>query len=321
MKEPKYIDFLSHYFDIHVKSNDLFTTNVSFRIEKAFSFLSVDMNGFPFVIAQYQGKRFNVHEINYVKKLIEKDNKDHVIFYFDMLTKQNKMSLTNYGIGYVIGTTQFFIPELSVLINEHYNYKPERADKNLSFGAQNILFKLLVLDEDEYSLKDLSKILEEKEYETYRSVKELENMEIIKVDTFLGYRTVSLSNKKAMWEKAKTHLKFPNIIEIYVDKNSLFNQNIPLVEAGQYALSNKGMIIANEEIYAIENRHFTNIKDQIKETFDGDQKAVKLQIWKSRIVKTSNDEINPFALYLSLQTEKDERVQKDYEAYISKYWR
>jgi hypothetical protein len=130
-----------------------------------------------------------------------------------------------------------------------------------------------------------------------------------------------LEDKEAIWERAKPLLKSPIIEEKYVDKISLFSQNVKLVKSGNFALSKIGMIIADEEIYAIDSRQYKGIQDNVKQSFEGHENAVKLQVWKSKIVKTENNEINPFALYLSLQNDYDERVQKDYEEHISKYWR
>lgn len=321
MKNEKYIDFLSSYFKVQIKENDFVDTNLSFRIKKLFSFLCVDINNLPFVIAKYNGTNFNVIEFDYVKNLIKESSNNHVVFYFDKLSIQNKMSLTNYGLGYIIGDNQFYIPELSIMINENYNHKPVKPNSKLSVGAQNILFKLLVLDKIDVDQKGLSDILDEKEYEVYRAVKELENKKILIIEKPLGHRVIMLDDKKAIWEKAKPFLKSPIIDEKYVDKNSLFSQNIQLVESGPFALSKKGMIVTNEEVYAIENRQYKDIKDNVKQAFEGHENAVKLQVWKSKIVKTANNEINPFILYLSLKNDYDERVQKDYEEYISKYWR
>jgi len=321
MKNENYIDFLSGYFKVQIKANDFFDTNFSFRITKAFSFLCVEINNFPFVIAKYSGTHFSVSEFDYVKKLIMESSNNHVVFYFDRLTIQNKMSLTNHGLGYIIGDNQFYIPELSIMINENYNHKPINPKSKLSIGTQNILFKLLVLDMIEVYQKGLSGILNEEEYEVYRAVKELENKKILTVGKTLGHRIVFLKDKEAIWERAKPLLKSPIIGEKYVDKISLFSQNIQLVVSGHFALSKIGMIVTNEEIYAIESKQYNDIKDNVKQSFDGYENVVKLQVWKSKIVRTVNNEINPFALYLSLQNDYDERVQKDYEEYISRYWR
>ena len=109
--------------------------------------------------------------------------------------------------------------------------------------------------------------------------------------------------------------------ELYVDSISLYSQNIKLVKVGQSALSDVGMVISNELVYAIESKEYKRIKDDVKQSFEGHENAVKLQVWKSKIVKDENNQINPFALYLSLRDDYDERVQMDYEEYISKYWR
>ena len=321
MKKDNYIDFLNSYFKVQIKANDFVDSNFSFRITKAFSFLCIDINNLPYVIAEYKGTRFSVSELDYVKNLIQKSGNYHVVFYFDRLTIQNKMSLTNYGLGYIIGNSQFYIPELSIMINENYNHKSDKPNIKLSIGTQNILFKLLVLDKVEIYQKGLSDLINEEEYEVYRSVKELENREILKVDDTLGHRIVLLEDKEAIWERAKPLLKSPIIEEKYVDKISLFSQNVKLVKSGNFALSKIGMIIADEEIYAIDSRQYKGIQDNVKQSFEGHENAVKLQVWKSKIVKTENNEINPFALYLSLQNDYDERVQKDYEEHISKYWR
>jgi len=321
MEKRNYIEFLSNYFDVLRKENQYVDSDLSYRIKKAFSFSYVEINKVSFVVAEYNRDDFSVNELNYVKNQIEEDSNYHVIFYFDKLKSHNKMSLTRFNLGYIIGTHQFYIPELSILINENYNMKHIRPSEYLSLEAQNILFKLLILDNIEVSQRGLDETINEKEYAVYRAIKELENKRILTIEKPHNHRVVMLDDKQDIWEKAKPYLKSPIIEEVYVDSKSLYSQKIKLVKAGQSALSEVGMIISNEVVYAIESKDFKKIKDNVKQSFEGHENAVKLQVWKSKIVKDDNKQINPFALYLSLQDDYDERVQMDYEEYISRYWR
>lgn len=321
MKEKKYVDFLSNYFDILIKQDKPMEFDLSYRIKKSFSFVYVEINKELFVIAEYHLNEFNVNEFNSVRNQIEKNIECHVIFYFNQLKTHHKMSLTKYRIGYIIGNHQFYIPELSILINDNFDKSKVNPSDYLSLEAQNVLFKLLVLDQIELYQRGLDTVIEEKEYTVYRSIKELENKGIIRVEKPQNHRVVMLDNKEDIWNKAKPYLKSPIMEEVYVETASLFSHNIPLVKAGQTALSNVGMIVSNEEVYAIENKEYKKIKDTLKQSFKGHDNAIKLQIWKTKIIKINNNQINPFALYLSLQGEFDERVQMDYENYISKYWR
>jgi hypothetical protein len=320
MKNDKYIELLSNYFQVQTKEKFFADNDLSYRIKKAFSFSYVEINHLSFVVAKYNGTQFSISEFNHVKNVIENNNSDYALFYFDKLTIQNKMSLTKFGLGYIIGNQQFYIPQLSILIHEYYNYNQIKSDRKLSLGTQNILFKLLLLDKIDTYQKELNDIIKEKEYEVYRAIKELENKNILTIEKLQGHRVIRLDDKAAIWNKAKPLLQSPIMEEKYVDKDSLLSQKIQLVESGQFMLSKKGMIVSNEEIYAIENKQFKEIKNLVKQSFEGFDNAVKLQVWKSKIVKTENNELNPFALYLSLKDDYDERVQKDYEDYISKYW-
>ena len=111
--------------------------------------------------------------------------------------------------------------------------------------------------------------------------------------------------------------------ELYVDKSSIFNhiKSFDLIPSGQYALSQRGMIVYDEKIYAIENKQYKEIKSLLKQSFEEHNGAIKLQVWKSRIIRDKNNEMNLFALYLSLIDDYDERVKMDYENLISEYWR
>jgi hypothetical protein len=320
MEERNYIEFLSNYFNVLKKENQYLDSDLSYRIKKTFSFSYVEINKVSFVVAENNTSEFSVNELNYVKNEIEKDSNYRVIFYFDRLNSHNKMSLTRFHLGYIIGTHQFYIPELSILINENYNMQYIRPSEYLSLEAQNILFKLLLLDNIEVYQKGLDETINEKEYAIYRAIKELENKGILTIEKPFNHRVVMLDDKQDIWEKAKPYLKSPIIEEVYVDSISLFSQKIKLVKAGQSALSNVGMIVSDDLVYAIENKEYKKIKDNVKQSFEGHENTVKLQIWKSKIVK-DNNQINPFALYLSLQNDYDERVQMDYEEFISRYWR
>ncbi len=321
MNDDKYISFLGSYFKVIKKAKFFVDNDLSFRMKKAFSFSYIELNDLPFVVAKYNRKHFSVSEFDYVKSLIEKNSNHYVVFYFDKLTIQNKMSLTNFGLGYIVGGNQFYIPELSILINENYNHIQVKTNSRLSLGAQNILFKILLLNVIEIHQRGLDVLIKEEEYAIYRAIKELENKNILTIEKSLGRRVVMLDDKREIWEKAKPYLKSPIIEERYVDRGSLFSHKIKPVPSGQFALSKKGMIVPNEDIYAIESKQYKEIKENLKPSFEGHNNAAKLQVWKSRITKTDDNEMNPFALYLSLQDDYDERVQKDYEDYISKYWR
>ncbi|MGE0003031.1 MAG: hypothetical protein AB7S88_01060 [Candidatus Izemoplasmatales bacterium] len=224
-------------------------------------------------------------------------------------------------LAYIIGSNQFYIPELAILINESMNEKPLIPNQPLSLGAQNILFKLLVLDRLETFQSGLHELIHEEEYEVYRAVKELEKKEILKIEIINSHRLIALDDKETIWNQAKPYLKSPVMQEIYVQRDSIHQWKEQLVSAGVFGLSKVGMIMEDEEEYAIESKLYKEIKDALEPSFQGHFDAVKLQIWKSKIVKLSSGLMNPFALYVSLQNENDERVQKDMEQYISQFWR
>lgn len=321
MKQKKYIELLSKYFNVIVKDDNYIGIKLSYRISNAFSFQNLAINDYPFVLAIFKGTQFNVKEFIYVRDLFRSEQSHYVIFYFEKLTMSNKISLTKTGLGFIVGNNQFFIPELSVLINENYNTQEVNPNEPLTLGTQNILFKLLTLDDIEVPVRKLSDSIDEKSYEVYRAIKELENKGIIKIVKSESQRIILLEEKKMIWTKAKPLLKSPIIEEVYVDKLSLKEDMSLLVEAGVYALSNHGMVISNEVVYAIENKEYKEIQHKLHLSFEGDINAIKLQVWRSKIIRINGNDINPFALYLSLQNEYDERVQKDYEEFIEKYWR
>lgn len=321
MKQKKYLELLRKYFNVIDKEESNIGIKLSYRISNTFSFQNLVINDYSFIIAIVKGTQFNVNEFKYVRDLIRMELSSQVIFYFEKLSMSNKMSLTKTGLGFIVGSNQFFIPELSVLINENYNTLDVNPNEPLTLGTQNILFKILILDTIEIPIKKLGDFIDEKAYEVYRAIKELENKEIINIVNRDSQRTLLLDEKKTIWIKARPLLKSPIIEEVYVDKSSLKEDMSVLVESGVYALSNQGMIISNEVVYAIENKEYKEIKHKLHHSFEGDSNAIKLQVWRSKIVKINRHDINPFALYLSLLNEYDERVKKDYEEYIEKYWR
>ncbi len=323
--KDSYIDFLKNYFDIYKPKNidDHFESDLSYRVKTSFSFSYVMINELPFVIAELRNNSFSISEFNYVRKFIKNNSKNYALFYFDKLIKQNIMSLTKYGLGYIVGTHQFYIPELSILINELHSIKPLKRMDSLSLGTQNILFKILLLKRDEVLVKELNDMIKEPEYAVYRAVKELENKKIIEIKKYSNHRVVILYDKESIWERAKPLLESPIMEELYVDKSSIFNhiKSFDLIPSGQYALSQRGMIVYDEKIYAIENKQYKEIKSLLKQSFKEHNGAIKLQVWKSRIIRDKNNEMNLFALYLSLIDDYDERVKMDYENLISEYWR
>ncbi|MDD3477367.1 MAG: hypothetical protein PHP32_00615 [Candidatus Izemoplasmatales bacterium] len=321
MNKKEEIEFLGKYFYIKEDQNPFDDFSLSFRFKKMFHFISVMIEHHPFVIAQFIGNMFQIQEFQFLKEQIYRDLQANVIFSFPRLSFQNKLSLTKMKLAYIIGSNQFYIPELAILINESMNEKPLIPNQPLSLGAQNILFKLLVLDRLETFQSGLHELIHEEEYEVYRAVKELEKKEILKIEIINSHRLIALDDKETIWNQAKPYLKSPVMQEIYVQRDSIHQWKEQLVSAGVFGLSKVGMIMEDEEEYAIESKLYKEIKDALEPSFQGHFDAVKLQIWKSKIVKLSSGLMNPFALYVSLQNENDERVQKDMEQYISQFWR
>ena len=97
------------------------------------------------------------------------------------------------------------------------------------------------------------------------------------------------------------------------DKNSLFSQNIQLVESGHFALSKKECCY-QWEVYAIENRQYKDIKDNVKQAYWRSWKCCKLQSGGNQNSKT---QIRNKSFYIVFIFEEWLwwRVQKDYEEY------
>ncbi|GEM_PF-2730002 len=259
------------------------------------------------VMSKHQ-KQLTPEQIIAHKKILEKMIPDNLLFVFPRESKEFCQILLKAHIPFVIPEVQIYFSETMIAIREDkFNTKVSPNRDFLSPLAQVILLRHLLYKEhgNELSFQSLQKNMNINKVYISRSVKELEQSEIVQTATVRKMKSlVFLYDRHSLWEKMQDKLTSPVIKRIRIDKPQ---ENSVL--AGISALSKLTMLNDNENpTYAIYGRGKKFGQNEIRE-FSGDY----LELWKynPNLLSEDGKTADKLSLYLSLKDDSDPRVASE----------
>jgi hypothetical protein len=214
---------------------------------------------------------------------------------------------------------QLFWPELGAIYQQKKNKAEPPPVNALSPATQAVL--LYLLNESICEPVTPKKLAERLGYTAMtmtRALDEIESTRLCTVKREGKERLLFPKNKESLWKHAHPLLQNPvrngkRIMEYDLPQNQRLT-------AGETALAQYTMLTyPREPVYALWSRHWKNLSRTAPTIPIEDEGTCQLQLWHyDPALFATAGRVDPFSLYLSLQKERDERVQAALEEMMEK---
>ncbi|MDA8424529.1 MAG: hypothetical protein M0Z80_00195 [Treponema sp.] len=262
-----------------------------------FCFLRGDMIPAPAQLAE--------HEVR-----LRKAAGSEVVFVFPALDSRNRKRLIEARISFAVPGTQLYLPTLLIDLREQFA-KARGKPELLSWPAQVLLIRWLIDPAIEgRAVRELSKLVGYSPISMSRALDELIDLELAGTNKGKTKPLIFGRSKVELWKAALPFLRTPV-------KERLTWPCLPAMKewplAGTTALSALTSLHGGglECRAAARSDFHDKYPASVHKDFHEDGQSVELELWAYEphcefYPKT----VDPFSLYLSLQTDGDERVQK-----------
>lgn len=234
------------------------------------------------------------------------------------MTAFNRKRLIQQKIPFVVPGNQMYLPDLGLDLREYFkqNWQPREY---LSPSAQHCLISMLLgASQDGSNPSQLAKRLNYSKMTLSRAISELVSFKLGEEQNDGGVRQFWLNeSRQNLWVKAQELLRDPIAKVVWVKIIDLEKWNLPL--AGESALSQMSDLNPPRiPCYVVGRTKWKEVqKDEILISEQPDAGDIQLQVWRYDPDLTARDGmVDPLSLYISLRSEKDERIQAALEALI-----
>lgn len=235
------------------------------------------------------------------------------IFVANSLQSYNRKRLIERKIPFIIPENQLYLPDLGLDLREHFR-KMQKVVEKLSPVSQVVVLSFLLkrlAGADSLTPTGLAKQLPYTKVSMSRSLDELRSLQLIQTWK-QGRRAVSrfISTGQEFWQTAKPFLRSPVQKRIYTDS---LHHHLSL-KAGESALSELTLLSKRRDTWAVSSKEWKEFqeKNDVRTVPNAskDMTLAEFEIWRYRPSLLSDGPlVDPLSLALSLQDQKDERVE------------
>lgn len=242
---------------------------------------------------------------------VQKKWQHEVIYVQQKVTAYNRKRLVEHKLSFVIPGNQLYLPFLGIELREHFKKNRNTAPRWSPSTQAIVLNALLHNGEPRFTPKELANLLGYTAMTMTRALNELEEAGLGNIAMEGRQRVLRFDqNKKALWQNALETLLSPVRKQLWV-KHSL---NEPLgMKSGLSALAYYSALAepANP-VFALTGTNWKGIKTSknLSVLEIAEPGACELEIWSyPPELFAKEGVVDRFSLYLSLQENKDERVE------------
>lgn len=240
-----------------------------------------------------------------------------VAFYLREAPSYTRSRLIEQGVYFIISAQYVFLP--GILINERIKRK-NNPEQPLSPVAQYILLYYLLHEKiAEFTIQEIQPQTPYNYLAVSRAISELEDKQLFHIQK--KWKTKQISSpisRKELWENAIPLLTSPIKKIVYTDKI----WEAPFYIGGISALSHYSFLNPdNQQTAVIWEKDFEPGMNSYFEWSDSES-GYKIEIWKysPQMGLLQNEYVDKLSLYLSMQEDKDPRVEKELETIINQIW-
>ena len=245
------------------------------------------------------------------EKLRSLSNNVYPIYVTHSMTAFNRKRLIQQKIPFVVPGNQMYLPDLGLDLREYFRHK-RKPREYLSPSAQHCLINFLLDAEQwESTPSQLAKKLNYSVMTMSRAIGQLVSFKLGEEQKEGGERFFRFSeSRQELWDDALELLRDPVSKVEWVKMHDMEKWNLSL--AGESALSRMSDLNPpRNTCYAVGRSKWKEMqKDEISISERPDPEDIQLQVWRyDPDITSQNGMVDPFSLYISLRSEKDERVQ------------
>ena len=242
-----------------------------------------------------------------------------VVLCVDKLMFQQRENLINSGLEFVEPGKQIYMPSLAVILNDKRNVNNTKPIEKFTPQTQLCALFFYYKNEKEYTSKEISETTGLNDMAVSRGISALTELELLSIRKVArtNYYKIKESKNKFL-DIIKDYLISPVLKQVYASLETIFNVGI---KSGYTALSQLTSIVDDPiQTYAVSRTTYKSIENNCRESiemFSLNDKIVKIEVWKyDPIIFMSDDCVDRLSLYLSFESDHDERTEESIEELI-----
>lgn len=252
-----------------------------------------------------------------ISTLVEQILNMPIAFCLSFAPSYMRSRLIEQGVYFILSEQYVFLPGL--LINERIKQKDNNEQLLSPVGQYILIYYLLHKEIIQFTIGAIEQCIPYNYLAISRAISELENKELFHTQKEWKTKLVSSAmSREKLWESAKPYLSSPVKRIIYTDRIG----DDCFYKGGISALSHYSFLNPDEQqTFVVWEKDFKPDKDVYPEWGASDSNY-KIEIWKyaPQMGLCQEEYVDKLSLYLSLQNEKDPRVEKELEILIDKIW-
>ena len=236
-----------------------------------------------------------------------------IAFKFAKLEYYERMRFLQKNVYFITDDDNIYLPNI-VLVSQ----SPKKVAKKLSRAAQYLI--LHHLQKDNLEGKSISEIAELVPYSYVSVAKAVEVLEDLQLcecekDNARNKRLYFPKYGSEYWDYVRNYLVSPILKVFYCD--AILNKQCP--KAGISALAEYSNLAPdNQKTVAVYDSDFKSLRFEGLNDFDG---FIEVQVWKYPPIVLGNGVVDKLSLYLSLEGNKDPRVEKENNNMFEGVWK
>jgi hypothetical protein len=286
----------------------------------SFRFYRTELNGQSLCIAEAIDDERLYTPLSYsrIANMVERIVAIPVAFYLPSTPSYMRSRLIEQGVYFIISDQYVFLP--GMLINERLK-RANPLRKLLSpVGQYVLLYYLLHSEIEQFTIQEIQSHTPYNYLAISRAVNELEEMKLFSNQKEWKTKQLSaLMNREELWKQALPLLLSPVKRTVYTDEL----WDAPFYKGGITALSHYSLLNPDErQTVAVWEKEFNPSSKALSE-WDTSELKYKIEVWRYSPLMgiEQNDYVDKLSLYLSMQDDKDPRVEKELETIINELWK
>lgn len=254
------------------------------------------------------------HQIELHTKRLHEILKVPVIVALPDITPGERKQLIQHGISFVIPDSQFFAPQLGMILSEQFVTEQRREQEIASPATQALLIWFL----NHHPVSQTWHPFGEAAALGYagmtatRAIRELLQFNLFELEVRGRAKFLKLTGtRRELWEQAKSHLRTPVL-------RTLWTYDPRVIEvsgarwAGESALAQLTMLNEPQQSVIALTTEGLQLAKQAGVYFEPRELAdgIAVQVWRyTPCIQIKEKTVEPLSLWLSLRESRDERVQ------------
>lgn len=247
---------------------------------------------------------------------IAKNWNEPCIYVLDTISSYSRKQLVQRSIPFVVPNNQIYLPDLGLDFKEYFRqHRISRTFFSPSTQAV-VIFSLHNKQKEAFTPSEIAKALNYSLMTMTRSFNELEEAGIGQmINKGKERKWIFEDGKQKLWKQTKTMLNTPIQTKLWIKGQH------PKNLAGISALSEMTMLNAPLlPTYAMGIKEWKKCSAMLSQLPSKDEADFELEVWRyDPNLFSKEDRVDPFSLYLSLQNNKDERVEAALEEIEGKF--